>query len=148
MQAKILAVCISTNRQQPKKSSPEALFVVGKGIEGDSHFGMGDRQISLLRSEDIREAEKTAGFVFPPGVLAENLVVEGLPEELIRGQILTLDQTVRLVVVEKGKKPGEPHSYDYRGWCLLPTKGYFLSVEKGGKISTGDGVMLSQEELS
>lgn len=140
--ARVTAICTSTDRQQPKESVPEALFVEGKGIDGDSHFGMGDRQISLLRSEDIRKAEREAEFIFPPGSLAENLVVEGLPEELLPGQTLSIAGNVTLVVVEKGKRPDEPHSYDYRGWCLLPTMGYFLSVAKGGKVAPNDEVLL------
>jgi len=142
--AKVVAVCTSTDRHLPKASLPEALFIEGKGIEGDSHFGMGDRQIGVMRSEDIREAEKEAGFVFPPGSLAENLVVEGLPEEILPGQRLCIGQDVTLVVVEKGKKPGEPHSYDYRGWCLLPTKGYFLSIETGGRVFLNDEVIITK----
>jgi len=67
-------------------------------------------------------------------------VIEGLPEELVPGQVLKVGKTVRLLVVEKGKKPGEPHSYDYRGWCLLPVKGFFLSVASGGEVSSGDRV--------
>ena len=140
--AKVTAVCTSRTRQEPKEARPMVLFIEGKGIEGDSHFGFADRQVSLLRSEDIREAEKTAGFAFPPGSLAENLVIEGLPEELVPGQALGVGPDVRLVVVEKGKKPGEPHSYDYRGWCLLPSMGYFLSVDRGGRVSPGDEVVL------
>ena len=140
--AKVVAICISTDRQKPKTSLPEALFVESKGIDGDSHFGMGERQISLMRYEDIRQAEKEAGFVFPPGALAENLLIKGLPEELLPGQTLSIAGNVTLVVVEKGKRPDEPHSYEYRGWCLLPTKGYFLSVEKGGTVAPNDEVLL------
>ncbi len=143
--AKVVAICTSKSRKEPKVPVERALAVEGKGIVGDSHFGFADRQVSLLRSEDLREAEKTAGFVFPPGSLAENLVVEGLPEELVPGQVLAIGADVRLVVVEKGKRPGEPHSYDYRGWCLLPTKGYFLSVERGGPVAPGDEVILEGE---
>jgi Fur family ferric uptake transcriptional regulator len=143
--AKVTAVCTSSKRQEPKKPRAEGVFVEGKGIEGDSHFGMVERQISLLRAEDIREAEQTAGFSFPPGSLAENLVVEGLPEELVPGEVLALGPSVRLRVAEKGKKPGEPHSYDYRGWCLLPVQGYFLSVERGGRVVPGDEAVLERE---
>ena len=103
---------------------------------------MVERQVSLLRAEDIGKAEIEAGFGFPPGSLAENLVIEGLPEELVPGQTLAIGERVILSVTEKGKKPGEPHSYDYRGWCLLPTAGYFLSVERGGLVHPGDDVVL------
>ncbi|MCX7827752.1 MAG: hypothetical protein N2315_00885 [Thermanaerothrix sp.] len=139
---KLLAVCVSRNRQEPKSPVPAALFVQGKGIEGDSHFGMG-RQVSLLRAEDVRSAEAEAGFEFPPGSLAENLVVEGLPEDLAPGRVISIGD-VKLRVDEKGKKPGEPHTYDYRGWCLLPTKGFFLSVLKGGAASPGAQVILEE----
>ena len=143
--AKVVAVCTSGKRQEPKAARPGGVFVEGKGIEGDSHFGLAERQVSLLRAEDVREAEKTAGFGFPPGSLAENLVVEGLPDELVPGQVLALGPEVRLLIVEKGKKPGEPHTYDYRGWCLLPTAGYFLSVERGGRVVPGDEAILEGE---
>jgi MOSC domain-containing protein YiiM len=135
-------VCISGKRNDPKEPVPEAVFTVGGGIEGDSHYGMAERQVSLLRTEDIRKAEKVAGFEFPPGALAENLVIEGLPEELVPGQTLAIGDSVILSVTEKGKRPGEPHSYDYRGWCLLPTAGYFLSVEKDGLVRPGDDATL------
>ena len=137
--AKIIALCVSGKRQEPKYEVAEVLFTSG-GIEGDSHRGVTEREVSLLRREDIRRAEEEAGFPFPPGALAENLVVEGLPEELPEGTILALGDAVRLKVIEKGKKPGEPHSYDYRGWCLLPVSGYFLSVDQGGVASRGDSV--------
>jgi len=49
---------------------------------------------------------------------------------------------VELVVLEKGKGPDEPHSYSYRGSCLLPTVGFFLQVSKGGRVRPGDAVSL------
>ena len=139
---KVIAVCAGKDRQKPKTEMEAAHFVKGKGINGDGHFGMGERQVSLLRSEDISEAENSAGFPFPPGSLAENLVIAGLPEDLSPGQTIRIGESVILIVVEKGKKPGEPHSYDYRGWCLLPEKGYFLRVEEGGRVKPEDAAIL------
>ena len=136
---KITALCVSAKRQEPKYEVLEVLFSSG-GIEGDSHHGVTEREVSLLRREDIRSAEEEAGFPFPPGALAENIIAEGLPEELPVGTILALGEKVHLKVIEKGKKPGEPHSYDYRGWCLLPVAGYFLSVVEGGSVRRGDRV--------
>ncbi len=138
---RVLALCSSSKRQEPKIEVPEAHFVSG-GIEGDSHLGVSEREVSLLRAEDVHKAEAEAGFSFPPGTLAENLVVEGLPEDLAPGARLLIGDTVVLRVVEKGKKPGEPHTYSYRGWCLLPSAGYFLRVVKGGLAAKGDRVRL------
>jgi len=140
--AMIIAVCAGEDRQKAKNALEAARFVEGMGIAGDGHFGMKDRQVSLLRSEDLALAESKAGFPFPPGSLAENLVVRGLPAELAPGSLLRIGTEVVLEVVEKGKRPDEPHSYDYRGWCLLPTVGYFLKVLTGGGVSPGDTVVL------
>ncbi|HOJ83078.1 MAG TPA: MOSC domain-containing protein [Acetomicrobium flavidum] len=140
--ARVLAVCISSSRQEPKKPVAEARFIEGKGIDGDSHFGISSRQVSLLRYEDIKLAEKEAGFSFPPGSLAENLVVEGLPDQIPLESRLKIGRDVVLLVIEKGKKPDEPHTYDYRGWCLLPKVGYFLEVVNGGIVKPGDEVVL------
>lgn len=135
------AICVSSKRQQPKTEVEAAVFISG-GIEGDSHKGFTEREVSLLRAEDIEKTALEAGFGFPPGALAENLVVEGLPEELPVGGILEVGESVELEIIEKGKKPGEPHSYDYRGYCLLPETGYFLRVSRGGTAKKGDPVRL------
>jgi len=104
--ARVLAVCVSSSRQEPKKPVVQARFIEGKGIEGDSHFGISSRQVSLLRYEDIKLAEKEAGFSFPPGSLAENLVVEGLPDQIPLESRLKIGRDVVLLVIEKGKKTG------------------------------------------
>lgn len=137
------AVCVSSDRQSVKRSVPLGRFRFG-GIEGDSHFAVTDREVSLLRLEDVRKAEERAGFEFPFGCLAENLVVEGLPEDIPLGAVLKVG-TARLEVLEKGKRPGEPHSYDYRGWCLLPELGYFLKVIYEGEVSPDEEVLLETD---
>lgn len=140
--AQVVAVCISRSRDVPKTPLEAAMFLPEKGIEGDSHCGFGPRHVSLLRTEDVKEAETEAGFTFPPGSLAENLLVEGLPEDIRMGDTLVIGNEVELVVLEKGKGPDEPHSYSYRGWCLLPALGFFLQVSKGGQVMPGDPVSL------
>ena len=140
MKGVVEAICSSSRRQEPKNPLSRGVFEKDRGLSGDSHYDMKERQISLLRLEDIREAEKEAGFSFPFGSLAENLVVRDLPEELPVGTVLEASGGVVLRVVEKGKRPGEPHSYDYRGWCLLPVKGYFLEVLEGGVMLPGEEI--------
>ncbi len=133
-------VCSGEDRRKRKISLAKAEFSPG-GVIGDSHFGLSEREVSLLRKEDVSSAEKEAGFTFPPGSLAENLVISGLPDMLELGSVLEIGP-VRLLVLERGKRKGEPHSYDYRGWCLLPKVGYFLRVLDGGTVRPGDIVRL------
>ena len=140
--ARLVAVCASKKRQEPKSPLAQGRLLSQGGIEGDSHGDHEKRPISLLRMEDIRAAQEAAGFEIPPGALAENLVVEGLPEDLPPGTRLSIGTEVLLEVVEKGKRPDEPHSYDYRGLCLLPTAGFFLRVLEGGVIEPEDLVVL------
>ena len=143
MNGTIVAVCVSPTRREPKKAVDQAFLIPG-GIRGDSHFGVSPRQVSLLRQEDIDAAAVKAGFPFPPGSLAENLVVRGLPGDMRPGTVLSVG-TVVLRVIERGKRPDEPHSYDYRGYCLLPSVGYFLEVLHGGVIRPGDVATVSED---
>nr|WP_321502859.1 MOSC domain-containing protein [uncultured Dethiosulfovibrio sp.] len=134
------AVCVSDERCNVKVPLKSGRFLFG-GLEGDAHFGFSEREVSLLREEDVKEAEREAGFEFPFGCLAENLTVAGLPEYIPLGSVLQIG-TARLEVLEKGKSPGEPHSYDYRGWCLLPKVGFFLKVIREGYAAPGNEVLL------
>lgn len=137
----LLSVCKSNRKEDVKRPVQTADIDPGGGVRGDSHYGPGSRQISLLRQEDVERAACKAGFDFPYGSLAENLRVQSLPEDCLQpGKRLRIGDNVVLEVTEIGKKPGEPHSYDYRGWCLLPEVGYFVRVLSGGRIQPGDGI--------
>jgi len=138
----LLSVCRSHRKEDPKQRVKTAYIDECGGIRGDSHYGSGLRQVSLLRQEDVEEAARKAGFPFPYGSLAENLRVKGLPKEMLKpGNRMKIGENVVLEVTEIGKRPEEPHSYDYRGWCLLPEVGYFLRVVSGGEVHPGDTVL-------
>ena len=137
----LLAVCKSERKENPKYPVEHAYIDPHGGVRGDSHYGTSTRQLSLLRQEDVQEVASRSGFQFPYGSLAENLRIEGIPENALSpGKRLQIGSKVLLEVTEKGKRPGEPHSYDYHGWCLLPEVGYFLRVLSGGEIAPGDDV--------
>lgn len=138
--AHLVAVCVSEKRQEPKKALSQARILADGGVEGDSHGDHETRPISLLRLEDILEVQERVGFEIPPGALAENLVVGGLPGDLAPGAKLAVGSEALLEVIEKGKRADEPHSYDYRGICLLPTAGFFLRPLRGGVVRPQDPV--------
>ncbi len=137
--AVLLSVCRSNRKEDPKLPEKAASLDENGGIQGDSHYGHGLRQVSMLRQEDVELAARKAGFPFPYGSLAENLRIKDLQENMLKkGKRLKVGEKVVLEVTEIGKRPEEPHSYDYRGWCLLPEVGYFLRVVSRGEVHPGD----------
>lgn len=139
------AICVGTSKNKPKESVNEAFFAPG-GIKGDCHFGAETREISLLLTADVLVAESKAKMEFPPGSLAENLRIKIDRPFLKIGSKLMLGENVVLKVVERGKRPDEPHTYNYMGWCLLPDVGYFLRVISGGKVKVGDRVVIEEPQ--
>jgi MOSC domain-containing protein YiiM len=136
------AICIGAFKDKPKEPVSEALFLPG-GIEGDCHLGTKGREVSLLLSSDVAVAEDRGKIKFPPGSLAENLRIKLDCPSLIKiGSKLRLGENVILEVVERGKRPDEPHTYSYMGWCLLPDVGYFLKVVFGGRVRVKDEVKI------
>ena len=57
---------------------PEARLVADFGLEGDRHAGRPLRQVSLLNAETVSELAER-GMPVEPGVLGENITVEGVP---------------------------------------------------------------------
>ena len=138
---RVLGVCLSHHRQAPKKNIQQGILREGWGLEGDSHAGT-ERQISLLSSEDVEEACKARGIKAPPGSFAENLATQGIDLGRVSvGEHISVGETT-LQVVAVGKDPSEPHIYAYCGLSLLPEKGVFARVIRGGPVKVGDAVTL------
>jgi MOSC domain-containing protein YiiM len=98
------------------------------------------RQVSLLALEDIekmREKMPNLG----PGSFAENITVKGLDmDSLSIGDRISVGETL-LEVTQIGK---ECHSkceiFKITGDCIMPKKGIFCAVIKGGRVKKGDVV--------
>ncbi len=140
MKGTVAALCISEERGVPKKPVEEILLVEDKGIAGDGHSGYGHRQVSLLRNEDIAEMRKVLPSI-SYGAFAENVVTRGVPlQEVALGDSIFLGEAL-LEVTQIGK---ECHSkcviYETAGHCIMPTKGIFCKVLRGGRILPGDEV--------
>ena len=137
---KIIAVCTSPEKGMIKHDVREGLLLEELGIEGDAHAGFMHRQVSLIAVEDIRTMmEKLPDLV--PGSFAENLTTEGFDlSQLKTGDRLRVGETV-LEVSQIGK---ECHTkcevFKKTGDCIMPQKGIFTRVIKGGRVKTGDTV--------
>ncbi|MBC7322377.1 MAG: MOSC domain-containing protein [Acetomicrobium sp.] len=136
----VWAVCLSKKKGTVKEDVGEATLIVGMGLEGDAHAGFMHRQVSLLALEDIekmREKMPNLG----PGSFAENITVKGLDmDSLSIGDRISVGETL-LEVTQIGK---ECHSkceiFKITGDCIMPKKGIFCAVIKGGRVKKGDVV--------
>jgi MOSC domain-containing protein YiiM len=61
--------------QQPVES---ARLVVGRGLEGDRHFGAGKGVVSLIEAEAIEQFVRDTGLTIPPAAMGRNLLTRGI----------------------------------------------------------------------
>lgn len=109
------------------------------GIKGDAHAGSWHRQVSLLASESIAQAEQAAGEKFPDGTFAENITTRGI--EIHKANILDRfeNEKVTLEVTQIGKKCHAQCAIGRKvGNCIMPLEGIFARVKGGGILKPGD----------
>jgi MOSC domain-containing protein YiiM len=141
MVGKVVGVCRSQRRTDPKKNVREGFLQRGLGLVGDSHAGS-EKEVSLLAIESVQELLKETGLSPEPGCFAENITTEGIDlASLSVGSQLQVGEA-KLEVVQIGKDPSQPHTYSYQGFSLLPKRGVFCKVIEGGEIKIGDPINL------
>jgi molybdenum cofactor synthesis domain-containing protein len=138
----VVALCTSPSKGEPKHAVERALFVANHGIEGDAHAGDWHRQVSLLSAEEAEEWRERLPDL-APGAFAENVLVSGLDlDSLGLGSRLRLGVEAELEITQIGK---ECHShrctvFERLGECLMPRRGLFARVVRGGEVRPGDGI--------
>lgn len=143
MAGKIVAVCSAPRKGMIKHNISEGTLLEEIGLEGDAHAGFMHRQVSLIAMEDVRQMmKKLPGLV--PGSFAENLTTEGFDlAQLKIGDRLKIGNT-ELEVSQIGK---ECHTkcevFKQSGECIMPQKGIFTRVIRGGRVKAGDIVRLA-----
>ncbi len=137
--ARVAAVCISEKKGTSKRNVHSAEAIKGYGLKDDAHAGKWHRQVSLLALEDI-EVMRRKGLDLHPGDFAENITTKGIKlESLAIGTKLKIGNEVTLKVSQIGKVCPHPCAIFYKiGHCIMPKKGIFTEVVKGGTIRTGD----------
>ncbi|HPD14032.1 MAG TPA: molybdopterin-binding protein [Planctomycetota bacterium] len=143
---RIEAICVSESKGVPKRAIERALFVAGHGIQGDAHAGAWHRQVSLLAAEEA-DAWRRQLPDLQPGAFAENVLIAGLDtDRLGLGSRLRLGAEAELEVTQLGK---ECHGhrctvFERMGDCLMPRRGLFARVTRGGAAQVGDPVEILQ----
>jgi len=142
--ARLMAVCRSARRTDPKRNVGQGELRAGWGLEGDSHAGPprpGRWQISLLSWETVERLNREKGIKAVPGSFAENLTTRGLDTSQLKvGDRLQIGDQVILEVEQLGKPPEIAHTFSFQGYSLLPTEGIFCGVVVGGPVAVGDEV--------
>jgi len=157
--ARIVAVCRSEQRTEPKVDIVQGELRQDHGLVGDSHAGLSQpfdklrtpRQVSLLALESIERANREHSIEARPGSFAENLTTlrqaqdtaQGLDLLSLKvGDCLRIGEAL-LEVVQIGKPPDVAHTYSFQGISLLPTEGVFCRVVEGGWVRRGDEITLA-----
>ena len=142
MSGTVLAICTSVRKGHSKAPVERARVIERHGIEGDAHAGPWHRQVSLLAVGDIEfmRARGVPGLRF--GSFAENLVVGDVDfERLGVGSRLRLGGEVEITVTQIGKECHTACAIMARvGECIMPTRGLFAEVVRGGEIEPGASV--------
>src|SRR5437763_12867277 len=90
MSARLVSVNTNSEKQFRKVPRHEGRLVADFGLEGDRHAGRELRQVSILNAETVDELAR-AGMPVEPGVLGENITVEGVAVmELLDGARLRI----------------------------------------------------------
>ena len=140
-QGKIVGVCISQKRTEPKKNVGIGFIKIGVGLVGDSHAGT-EKEVSLLAVESIQRLCQETGLSAGPGAFAENITTEGIDIVSIPiGSTLQIGEA-KLMMIQIGKDPSQAHTYNYQGYSILPKEGVFCKVIECGEIKIGDSIRM------
>jgi len=144
-QGKVVGVCISQKRTEPKKNVGRGFIKIGVGLVGDSHAGT-EKEVSLLAVESIQKLCQETGLSAGPGSFAENITTEGVNIVSIPiGSTLQIGEA-KLMVIQIGKDPSQAHTYNYQGYSILPKEGVFCKVIEGGEIKIGDSIKILKNQ--
>ena len=134
---RVVALHICEGHREPMTSVSEAEAVSDLGLEGDRHAKQGSaRQVLVMDAETLRS------FGLSPGIIKENVTVEGLDLSTVRaGQVFFIGDEVTLEATGPCEpcvrmdeiRPGLREALDGR-------RGIVTMVLNGGKLRVGDSV--------
>jgi MOSC domain-containing protein YiiM len=143
----LVSVNTSAEKQFKKLPRPEGRLVANFGLEGDRHAGRPERQVSILNAETVAELA-AQGMPVGPGILGENITVEGMP-------VMELQEGARLKIGEAeleitGDRPAckemlEIHQDALR--AMVGRSGKMARVVRGGVVRPGDPIELVEDQV-
>jgi molybdenum cofactor synthesis domain-containing protein len=145
-EGRVVEVCVSERKGVQKHPIEIAALVVGHGIEGDAHAGSWHRQVSLLAEEEI-ERMRARGLELPPGAFGENIVTRGFDLAALElGRRFRVGEGAVLQVTQLGKECHDHCAiYEQAGDCIMPRRGVFARVRRGGTVRRDASIRLDPE---
>lgn len=144
----VRAVCVS-KRKSTRKTVVDGPVTIEAhhGVAEDAHAGDWHRQVSLLAWESIKKA-RARGLDVKEGDFAENITTEGVELSTYPiGTHFRIGEDILLELTQIGK---ECHSgCEIRrlvGTCIMPKKGVFCRILKGGTVKPGDPFFVVNEK--
>jgi MOSC domain-containing protein YiiM len=141
--ARLISVNANSSKEFRKLPQTEGRLIADFGLEGDRHAGRPLRQVSVLNFETVSELANK-GMPVTPGVLGENITVEGLPVmQLQEGERLRIGTDVELEIT--GDRPACRELLEVHRDALkemVGRTGKMARVVRGGSVRPGDPIEL------
>lgn len=142
----VAGVAIGKERGTSKKQEPYIDLKEGCGIIGDGHAGT-EKQVSLVAIEEIDHMNRSYNIQAHIGDFAENIATKGIDlMSFSQGDRIQVGPAI-LKVIRIGKTNEEMrgHTFSFKGYTLLPRKGLFCEVIKGGRVRPGDEISVTSK---
>jgi len=140
---KLISINANSTREFRKLPLPQGRLIENFGLEGDRHAGRPLRQVSILNVETVTEL-KQKGMPVDPGILGENITVEGVPVmQLSDGARLRIGSNVELEIT--GDRPACKELLGVHENALkemVGRTGKMARVVRGGTVRPGDPIEL------
>jgi MOSC domain-containing protein YiiM len=140
--ARLISINANATKEFRKLPLEVGTLVQDFGLQGDRHAGRPLRQVSILNVETVTELAER-GMPVSPGVLGENITIEGLPVmELKEGERLRIGEAELEIT---GDRPAcsellEVHRDALK--AMVGRTGKMARVVRGGTVRPGDPIEL------
>ncbi len=141
--ATIISLNVSKTVGNKKQPVNQVILEPEHGIKGDAHARNWHRQVSLLAMESIdKMSEQLPNLV--PGSFAENITTRGLILKDLPIGTRLVTNSIELEITQIGKKcHSKCNIYKEAGGCIMPEEGVFAKVIRGGVLTTGEELVVS-----